>query len=134
MHVTYRRVLDWMIGFIDTLYTPLGTTGNYSAIAISTLYSSLLHYCPQSSLVVSWQRIHNSFTVTAAHYEVFFAQPNSFLAIILPTSKSEDSFNYLLQLPTPELNSVPSLRCLRSSLFSLGAAPRENTASSIVAC
>jgi hypothetical protein len=38
--VTYRRILDWMIGF-DTLYTPLGTTGNYSAIAISTLYRSL---------------------------------------------------------------------------------------------
>jgi hypothetical protein len=35
--------LDWMIGFIDILYTPLGTTGNYSAIALSTLYSSLLH-------------------------------------------------------------------------------------------
>jgi hypothetical protein len=28
--VTYRRVLDWII---DHLYTPLGTTSNYSATA-----------------------------------------------------------------------------------------------------
>jgi hypothetical protein len=27
-----RRVLDWMIEFIDTLYIVLGTKGTYSAI------------------------------------------------------------------------------------------------------
>jgi hypothetical protein len=84
--VTYRRILDWMIGFIDTLFTPLGTTGKYSSTAISTLYSSLLHtLVSQSSLVLSWQHIHNSLIVTAAHYEVFFAQPNSFLALFSVT-------------------------------------------------
>jgi hypothetical protein len=32
-----------MIGFIGILRTPLRTTDNYSAIAIPTLYRSLLH-------------------------------------------------------------------------------------------
>jgi hypothetical protein len=36
-------VLDWMIGFIDTLYTQLGTTGSYSAIACLHTFSSPLH-------------------------------------------------------------------------------------------
>jgi hypothetical protein len=40
--LTIRRVLDWMTGFILTPYT-LVTTISYTAIAISTLYSSLLH-------------------------------------------------------------------------------------------
>jgi hypothetical protein len=41
--MTYSQVVDWMIGFIDILHTQLVTTIKYSAIAISTLYSSLLH-------------------------------------------------------------------------------------------
>jgi 3-deoxy-D-arabino-heptulosonate 7-phosphate (DAHP) synthase class II len=40
----YRQVLDWMIGFIDTLDTVLGTTGNYSAIAdLHTLQFTVTH-------------------------------------------------------------------------------------------
>jgi hypothetical protein len=44
--------------------------------------------------------------------EVFFAQSNSFFAIILPNANSGDSLKSLLQLPTLELNSNSS--CARS--------------------
>jgi hypothetical protein len=57
---------DW----IDcTLFTQLGTTGNTTLLLIYILYSSPLHthYDSQSSLVVSWQRIYNSLTVTSNH-------------------------------------------------------------------
>jgi hypothetical protein len=69
MCVAYRRVLDWTIKFIDALHTVLRTTGNYSAIAISThLHFTVTHaLVSQSSLVVSWQRIYNSPTVTSNH-------------------------------------------------------------------
>jgi hypothetical protein len=36
--------LDWMIGFIDTLYTVLGTVGSYSAIVnLHTLQFTVTH-------------------------------------------------------------------------------------------
>jgi hypothetical protein len=42
--VTVDGFLDSMIGFIDTLFTQLGTTGNYSAIAdIHTLQFIVAH-------------------------------------------------------------------------------------------
>jgi hypothetical protein len=56
--VTYRRVLDWIIEFIETLYTPLGTTGNYVAyryfhtLQVTVTHTSVLSLS-QSPLVVS---------------------------------------------------------------------------------
>jgi hypothetical protein len=102
LYVTYRRVLDWIIGFIDILYIQLGTTGNYSAIGDLTLYSSPLHtHTHTLGFSVFTSRILatylNSLSLRITH-EVFFSQPNFFLAIILQ-----------VPIPKTRLNSIPLL-------------------------
>jgi hypothetical protein len=68
--VTVDGGLDWMVGFIDTLYRQLGTTGNYSATAVSTHFT--VHRYKRTSVLslhlsLSLQRIYNSITVTSHH-------------------------------------------------------------------
>jgi hypothetical protein len=62
MECDYRRDFGLDIGFTDHLYTQLGNTNNYSAIAISVLYKSPQHplslFLPAvSSPAVSWQQL-----------------------------------------------------------------------------
>jgi hypothetical protein len=74
-----------MIEFIDTLFTQPGTTGNYSAIAdLHTSRFTVTHalgFSVFTSRVLATDLIVSlSLQITD---EVFFSQPNSFLAIIL---------------------------------------------------
>jgi hypothetical protein len=92
--VTYRRVLDWMIGIINTLHIQLVTTINYSAIAIPTIYRSLLHVLV-SSVFTS--------RILATDYN----------RVIIPVSHMKSSLHRIIpflqlfyQLPTPETPSI----------------------------
>jgi hypothetical protein len=45
--------MDWMIGFIDTLYIQLGTTDNYSAVAILHTLQFTVAHTPRFSVFTS---------------------------------------------------------------------------------
>jgi hypothetical protein len=98
--VTVDGVLDRMIWYIDTLYTPLATTGSYSAISdLRTLQFTVTHALRfsvfTSRILATDLWVSLSLQIT---HEVFFAPPNSSLANIL-------------QQPNPKtrLSSVPLL-------------------------
>jgi hypothetical protein len=72
-----------MIGSIDTLYTPLVTTGNYSATADIhllqlTVTQALGFSVSTSRILATDSSVSLAFQLT---YKVFFIQRNSFLAI-----------------------------------------------------
>jgi hypothetical protein len=96
--VTYRRVLDWMTGFTDTLYIQLGATRNYSVIAdLHTSQFTVTHALGFSYPGNDFLTVSLSLRIT---HEVFFSRPNYFLVIILQ-----------LPIPKTRLNSIPLLPC-----------------------
>jgi hypothetical protein len=105
--VTYRRVLEWVIGFIDTLFTQLGTTCNYSAIAdLHTLQFTTAHTL--------------GFSVFTSRILATDAQSNSFLDISSQSPSTADSLSSIPLLPSSypgRLASRNTAQFLSTELF-----------------
>jgi hypothetical protein len=135
----YGRVLDWMIGFLGTLYTVLWTTGNYSAIAdLLTLYFTVTHALWLSVftsriLVTDLLQTHCNFST----HQVFFAESNIFLVIILQLPIPKTQLNWISSLQSLYPGRLPSrnsAQFLSRELFFITTlhAPRKKHSLSIV--
>jgi hypothetical protein len=72
----YKRDMDWILDLLTAYTHHLDLQVITVAPLISTIYSLLGHIeSSQSSLVVSWQQIYNSLTVTTAHIKSSFHSP-----------------------------------------------------------
>jgi hypothetical protein len=98
---------DWIYWH---LITPLGTTGNYSAIAIPTLYRSLPHTSVprllHSPLVVSWHGLDNSLTVISNHTWSLLCAARFVLLPLFSIAVDWRLSQFCCTLPTPERNSI----------------------------
>jgi hypothetical protein len=94
-----RRVLDWRIRFIDTLYTELGTTGKYSAIAhLRTLHFTVTHALGFS--VFTSRILPTDLSQSHCHFKSHTkcsCQSDFFLAILKtrPISWQQQTFRYI---------------------------------------
>jgi hypothetical protein len=146
--VTVRRGMGWMIGFIDALYTPLGTTSNYSSIAISTLYNSLLHTLVSSvfnSLILAMDSLQshcNCSTLWSLFCTVQFLPATSQLSLIaisrLPqffaATPNSGTSQFFAATPNSGTRLGYISTCVRSLLYNLVADSQKTLLSLFVAC
>jgi hypothetical protein len=106
-----RRVLDLMIGFIDSLYTQLGTTGKQRAIAhLHTLHFTVTHELGFSAftsrILATDLSISLSFQIT---HKVSFQEPVSLLSISSHTLDCH--LQNSTQFSTTELSQLLETNC-----------------------
>jgi hypothetical protein len=129
-----------MTEFIETLFTPLGTTGNTSLSLIYIHYSSPLHALGFSvftnRILATDLSVSLSLQITHA---VFFTRPNSFLANSSVTLDCHlQNSTQFLTIPSNELffNRTVSTNCSlgTSRYIALGRTPRKTPSSIVSYC